>query len=47
MQYTILLHINDKEIDISDGGFVDWTQKLIGNKKHRMLTSGIGLQPFY
>lgn len=30
-------------INIGDGGFVDWTQKLLGNKKERCLISGIGL----
>ncbi|MFC2084294.1 hypothetical protein ACFLS9_04490 [Bacteroidota bacterium] len=27
---------------IVDGGFTDWTQKLLSNKKERFLTSGIG-----
>lgn len=25
------------------GGFVDWTQKLLGNNKERLLISGFGL----
>lgn len=29
---------------VADGGFVDWGQRLLGNRKHRLLTSGIGLQ---
>jgi hypothetical protein len=31
------------EIEIVDGGFVDWTQKLLGNKKERLLISGAGI----
>lgn len=33
--------VND--IEIVDGGFVDWTQKLLGNKKERLLISGAGI----
>jgi hypothetical protein len=29
--------------DIADGGFVDWTQRLLGNRKERLCTSGIGI----
>lgn len=31
------------DIEIVDGGFVDWTQKLLGNKKERLLISGAGV----
>ena len=27
---------------IVDGGFTDWTARLLGNKKERLLISGIG-----
>ncbi|OGU55734.1 MAG: hypothetical protein A2V66_11745 [Ignavibacteria bacterium RBG_13_36_8] len=27
---------------LTDGGFTNWTQKLLSNKKERLLTSGIG-----
>jgi hypothetical protein len=30
-------------VEIGDGGFVDWTAKLLGNRKERLLTSGHGL----
>ncbi len=30
-------------VDVGDGGFVDWTQRLLGNRKERLLTSGIGI----
>ncbi|RJE86988.1 hypothetical protein D3P07_17590 [Paenibacillus sp. 1011MAR3C5] len=29
--------------EIGDGGFVDWTQSMLGNQKERCLISGIGL----
>lgn len=30
-------------VEIGDGGFVDWTQRLLGNRKERLLISGIGV----
>jgi hypothetical protein len=33
---------NDQEYDYIDGGFTDWTCKILSNKKERLLTSGIG-----
>lgn len=35
--------ISVDNIELVDGGFVDWTQKLLGNKKERLLTSGAGV----
>lgn len=35
--------ISVNDIEIVDGGFVDWTQKLLGNKKERLLISGAGV----
>ncbi|MFZ2497517.1 MAG: hypothetical protein ACP5N0_14235 [Methanosarcina sp.] len=35
--------ISVNDVEIVDGGFVDWTQKLLGNKKERLLTSGAGI----
>jgi hypothetical protein len=32
--------------DLVDGGFTDWTQKLISNEKERLLTSGLGTELF-
>jgi hypothetical protein len=47
----LCLHINarDKNGDkhlISDGGFTDWTQRLLGNAKERLLVSGFGIELF-
>lgn len=30
--------------DVADGGFTDWTQQLLQNRKERLLTSGIGTE---
>ncbi|NHN29532.1 hypothetical protein [Paenibacillus agricola] len=43
LQFTIVVHINGQELYIGDGGFVDWPQKLLGNRKQRMMISAIGL----
>ncbi|KPK87684.1 MAG: hypothetical protein AMS27_01755 [Bacteroides sp. SM23_62_1] len=32
------------EYDLVDGGFTDWTRKLLSNKKERLMTSGIGTE---
>lgn len=43
LQFTIKTVIEDEEYYIGDGGFVDWTQKMLGTKKERLLISAIGL----
>lgn len=30
-------------VEIGDGGFVDWTQRLLGNRKERLLITGVGV----
>jgi len=44
VQFKFFLVRNGQEINLSDGGFVDWTQKLIPNKKHRLIISGVGTE---
>jgi hypothetical protein len=44
VQFKFFLVRDGNEINLSDGGFVDWTQKLIPNKKHRLIISGIGTE---
>ena len=44
IRFKFFLDRDGTEMNLSDGGFVDWTQKLIPNKKHRLLTSGIGTE---
>lgn len=43
LQFTIKTVIEDEEYTIGDGGFVDWTQKMLGTKKERLIISAIGL----
>ncbi len=33
-----------ESFDLVDGGFTDWTQKMVSNEKERLLTSGIGTE---
>ncbi len=33
----------DEAFELGDGGFVTWTQQLLGNQKERLLVSGIGI----
>lgn len=47
IQFKMIIQINEMQIEIADGGFVDWTQQLLGNKKERMLISGFGLGLLY
>lgn len=44
IQFKIVISINGNEIEIADGGFVDWTQQLLNNKKERLCISGFGLE---
>jgi len=37
-----VINKNNQEFDYIDGGFTNWTQKLLNNDKERLLTSGIG-----
>jgi hypothetical protein len=43
LNFKLMLYVNGQPMEIGDGGFVDWTQKLLGNKKERLLISAIGL----
>ncbi|WP_370942680.1 hypothetical protein AB5J62_26765 [Amycolatopsis sp. cg5] len=38
--YSVL---GDDRIEVGDGGFVDWTRTLLGNRKERLLISGLGI----
>lgn len=42
IQYKVDIDVKGKTFEIGDGGFVDWTQKILQNKKERMLSTGIG-----
>jgi len=47
IQYKIDIRVNGKSYEIGDGGFVDWTQQMLQNKKERMLSTGIGFDFMY
>jgi hypothetical protein len=47
IQYKIDIQVKGKRYEIGDGGFVDWTQQLLQNKKERMLSTGIGFEFMY
>jgi hypothetical protein len=44
VQFKFFIEHQGKEFNLSDGGFVNWTQQLIPNKKHRLIVSGIGTE---
>ena len=44
IQSKVFLRLSGSEIDLADGGPVDWTQRLLSNRKHRLFISGIGLE---
>jgi hypothetical protein len=43
LQFTVITKINGRDHYIGDGGFVDWSQQLLGSKKERLIISAIGL----
>lgn len=47
IQYKVDIRWKDKMVEIGDGGFVDWTQHLLQNKKERFLIGGIGFEFMY
>jgi len=44
LRFNILLHKHGTEHLIVDGGFTDWSQRLLNNRKERLLTSGLGVE---
>lgn len=44
LRFSVNVIHDGTEYNIGDGGFVDWAEKLTGNKKERMLTSGMGIE---
>lgn len=42
--FKLMVEHDDGPIEIGDGGFVDWTQALLQNRKERLLISGLGLE---
>lgn len=44
LRMSIFVHARGEEHLLIDGGFTDWTQQLLNNRKERLFTSGIGLE---
>ncbi len=44
VQYKVDINVNNRTFEIADGGFVDWTQQLLQNKKERFLITGFGFE---
>jgi hypothetical protein len=42
--FELTADVNGEEIGLGDGGFVDWTQALVGSNKERLMTSGLSLE---
>jgi hypothetical protein len=47
MQYKVIITVRGQEYEIGDGGFVDWTQQLLQNKKERFLITGLGVEMLF
>ncbi|HZE82950.1 MAG TPA: hypothetical protein VE035_01515 [Puia sp.] len=47
IQFKMMIEMKGKVFEIADGGMVDWTQRLLGNRKERLLISGFGLEVMY
>jgi hypothetical protein len=47
IQYKVDINVNGRSFEIADGGFVDWTQQLLQNKKERFLITGFGFDFMY
>jgi hypothetical protein len=41
--YKVYAASGDEAFELGDGGFVTWTQQLLGNRKERLLISGVGI----
>lgn len=43
VSFTVSMEKDGGAVTVGDGGFVDWTQRMLGSKKERCLISGIGM----
>lgn len=46
-QFKVFLKTDGEDLNLADGGLVDWTQKLTANKKHRCFISASGIELIY
>lgn len=44
LRVKLWLTVRGKPFDIGDGGFTDWTSRLLSNRKERFFTSGLGIE---
>lgn len=44
VQFKYFVKYKNEYLDVADGGFVNWTQKLLSNRKQRLLVSAAGLE---
>lgn len=44
IQFKTFVKLGEQDLNLSDGGLVDWTQKLIPNQKHRLFISATGIE---
>jgi hypothetical protein len=44
LRAKIWLTLGDQTHEIGDGGFTDWTARLLGNRKERFFSSGLGVE---
>lgn len=47
IQYKVDITVKGTTYEIGDGGFTDWTQQLLENKKERFLITGFGFEFMY
>lgn len=43
MRFKVFATFGDERAEVGDGGFVNWTQKLVGSNKERLVISGLGV----
>ncbi|MFG2819799.1 hypothetical protein ACGFX4_10270 [Kitasatospora sp. NPDC048365] len=41
--YKVHTTVDGRPVELADGGFVDWTRRLTGNRKERLLIGGFGV----
>ncbi len=44
IQFKADITVKQRHFEIADGGFVDWTQQMLNNKKERFFIAGFGLE---
>jgi hypothetical protein len=47
IQFKVIIGVKGRTFEIADGGFVDWTQQLLQNRKERLLICGFGFEFMY